>query len=142
MNDWRERVRSLALAAPSWMRERASDQLHIGGFTQVQLETPVLEVSDVPDPDEASRAMTFFVVTAVASGATVARVQCGRGPEAARLASAARETLGPALDRVDDENVFLMRYFDVYLNASAADGEELVRRLSHALEDHDDREGR
>ncbi|MDG2308865.1 MAG: hypothetical protein P8R42_30145 [Candidatus Binatia bacterium] len=131
---WTAAVRALAERAPAWMRERASAELHIGGFTQTQLETPVLEVSDLGDAEAAARAVIFFLVVAAASNASVARVQCGRGDAAARLVEATRDALGETLRKVDDENVSLMLYFDVFLAPSDSISPEQGARLLQALE--------
>jgi len=135
---WIDRVYELAETAPQWMRERASAELHIGGFTQARLETPVLEISDLEDVEEAAHALIFFLAVAAASGSTLARVRCGRGKAAERLVQEARSTLGGALDRMEDENVSLMRYFDVFLRPadtlSAREGTHVADALCEALD--------
>lgn len=132
---WRDAAGALASKAPEWMRARASAELHIGGFTQARLETPVLDVADLDDA-AASTAITFFLIVAAAGGAAVARVQCKRGAESALVASA-RANCGPAIRHVDDENAALMRYFDVFLTPPSAidapDGARLVAALESAL---------
>lgn len=131
--DWTDSVRALAPSAPEWMRARASAELHIGGFTQAQLDTPVLDVADLGDP-QATAAVVFFLVVAAASEAPVARIQCTR-EAAAALADAVRDRVGPAIERVDDENVMLMRYFDVFLNPPSSISIDDGARLVAALED-------
>jgi len=129
-------VRELAERAPDWMRKRASPELYIGGFTQARLDTPVLEAAGLPDVDQAARAVVFFVVTALAGGAAVARVQCGDAADPALLARAARDALGSALVRIDDENVALMRYFDLFLAPAKAlppaERRHMLKALEHA----------
>ena len=71
---------------------------------------------------------------AAASNASVARVQCGRGDAAARLVEATRDALGETLRKVDDENVSLMLYFDVFLAPSDSISPEQGARLLQALE--------
>ncbi len=130
---WIDAVRDLAERAPEWMRERAAAELHIGGFTQAQLETPVLEVSDLDDTDAAQCATVFFLAVALAAGASIARVHCAP-TAAAGLVAASREALGAAIHHVDDENVSLMRYFDVSLETTHTLTSDDAARLVAALE--------
>jgi len=130
---WIDSVRALAERAPEWMRERASAELHIGGFTQAQLATPVLDVSDLDDVRAAQQAVVFFLVVSMAAEADVARVQCDR-TAAPALTSAATTLAADAIDRIDDENVTLMRYFDVFLRRPSAITNDAGMRLVEALE--------
>ncbi len=135
---WADAVRALADRAPPWMHERASAELHIGGFTQTRLETPVLQMSDLDDPDAARRTTVFFLAVALASGAAVARVQCAR-ETAPNLIGTTRDALGDTVDHIDDENVSLMRYFDVFFkpaaDVSSADGMSVADALRRVLDD-------
>ncbi|HEY8516016.1 MAG TPA: hypothetical protein VIS07_10930 [Candidatus Binatia bacterium] len=112
---WREQLAALVERAPAWMRERASSALHIGGFTNVALEHPVLDAGANLDDDAAERVLVFFLAAAIVHGATLARVHCGSAARGRVLADAARRTLRGAATRIDDDNVALLRYFDVYL---------------------------
>lgn len=133
---WRDALATAVERAPATLRALASDELHIGGFTNVQLAHPVLDLRAVTDPALALQALTFFVVAAMLGGATVARVQVRR--EDADLARRAKRELRAALARVDDESVALLRYFDLYLQPidalDDAAGRALVRRLERALD--------
>lgn len=123
------------------MRELASAELHIGGFTNVQLEHPVIDLSRVAEDEAASRGLVFFLAAALAAGAQVARVHAGRSPRAVALASLAKRQLRGAVARVDDDNLRLLRYFDVYLHPAdvirPATGERVVRLLGEALREPD-----
>lgn len=119
------------------MRERASAELRIGGFTQAQLDTPVLDLSDLdPDDDRVPSLLVFFLVVSCASGASVARVRCA-GACGPVLARSAREILGDACVGVDADNVKLMHYFDVSLagptDLDPARGEALAARLASVV---------
>lgn len=129
---WSETVRTLAADAPEWMRERASAELHIGGFTQAQLDTPVLDLLGLDDVEAAARTTVFFLIVAAASGASVARVQCD-ARSAGGLVKAARNTAADAIARIDDENVSLMRYFDVFLEPADSLSNDAGARLIDAL---------
>lgn len=131
---WIDSVRALADRAPKWMRERASAELHIGGFTQAQLATPVLDVSDLDDTAAARKAVVFFLVVAAAAEAQVARILCDRS-SAPALTSAAATLAGHAIERIDDENAALMRYFDVFLRPPTVITEEAGLELVEALEE-------
>jgi hypothetical protein len=134
---WRAALAAVVAGAPDELRVLASTELHIGGFTSVRLEHPVLDLRAVADDVLAGRALAFFVAGALLSGASVARVHVRAGPPGALLARAARRSFRPALARVDDESVALLRYFDLYLQPAdaldpAARG-RLVRALERAL---------
>lgn len=134
---WRDALADLVAAAPCALRALASDELHIGGFTNVQLDHPVLDLRAVPEDRESERALAFFLAAALLHGATVARVHVARGDAGRRLARLARRRYGAVLERVDDESVALLRYFDAYLRpATAIDeaaGRTLARRVAAAL---------
>ena len=121
------------------MRELASPSLHIGGFTNVSLEHPVLDVSGDVSEERATRAVVFFLATALADGAAIARVQCGSAARGRALAAVVRRELRGATERMDDESLALMRYFDVYLKTPDAiaerTGARLVAALGRALRD-------
>jgi len=97
------------------MRERASAGLHIGGFTNVALEHPVLDVAQGVEDADAVRAATFFLAAALLHGAALGRIQCGNAARARAVAVAVRRALRGAIERVDDDNAALLRYVDVYL---------------------------
>jgi len=124
-------------SAPAWMRALASEELHIGGFTNVQLEHPVIDLSTVSEDRYAERALDFFLAACIARGATVGRVRCGRGARGRRLIARAASKFRPALARIDGDNVALMRYFDVYLKPgaglTAAAGARIARTLESVL---------
>ncbi|HYC22265.1 MAG TPA: hypothetical protein VEI94_06155 [Candidatus Bathyarchaeia archaeon] len=131
--------------APPWMRELASEELHIGGFTNVQLEHPVIDLSELSADRDAERALDFFLAACIERGAGAARVRCGRGARGRRLIARAASQFKPALVRIDGDNVALMRYFDVYLKAgadlTAAAGARIAATLENALAAcRDDRE--
>ena len=117
---WLDTLAALVAGAPETWRALASDELHIGGFTNVQLAHPVLDLRTVADEDASGRALTFFVAAALLQGATVARIHVARGADGVRLASLARRRFRAALARVDDESVALLRYFDLYLREASA----------------------
>jgi len=136
--DWRRELGDLVQAAPNWMRDLASDELHIGGFTNVQLEHPVLDVSGLADDlDRAERALTFFLAACVARGAAVARVHAGSGARGRELIALASKSFKRAIARIDGDNVALVRYFDVYLRAADEiaphSGMLLARHVRRAL---------
>jgi hypothetical protein len=124
-------------AAPAWMRALASEELHIGGFTNVQLEHPVIDLSTVSEDRDAERALDFFLGACIARAASVGRVHCGRGQRGRTLIARAASSFKPALVRIDGDNVALMRYFDVYLKPSAdltaAAGARIAGTLESAL---------
>ncbi len=134
---WREQLSAVVESAPAWMRERASAALHIGGFTNVRLEHPVLDVADSVDGADAVRAATFFLAAALLHGAALGRIHCGSGERARAIATAVRRALRGAVERVDDENAALLRYVDVYLRAPEAlddaTGARLARAAARAL---------
>jgi hypothetical protein len=119
------------------MRARASAELHIGGFTNVQLAHPVLDAAGAPDDDTAARALLFFTAASLAHGAAIARVHCGRGPRGAMIAAFARRSFRGVVARIDDESLGLLAYFDLYLHPAAAVGPKvgarLVRSVARAL---------
>lgn len=129
---WREQLAAVVERAPSWMRERASAALHIGGFTNVRLEHPVLDVAHGVDDADAVRAATFFLAAALLHGAALGRIQCGSGERARALATAVRRALRGAVERVDDENAALLRYVDVFLRAPEALDDATGARLARA----------
>jgi hypothetical protein len=127
------------------MRELASEELHIGGFTNVQLEHPVIDLSELAADRDAERALDFFLAACIERGATAARVRCGRGERGRRLIARVASQFKPVLGRIDGDNVALMRYFDVYLKAgadlTAAAGARIAATLESALAAcRDDRE--
>jgi len=134
---WLDVLAALIAGAPGSLRVLASDELHIGGFTNVRLEHPVLDVRAVADAALAERALLFFLAGALVRGATLARVQVARGAHGAQLAALVRRQLRAAVARVDDENVSLLRYFDVYLRPAAdvpqVAGARLVRLVAATL---------
>lgn len=131
--DWAAAIRARAAEAPAWMRERASAELHIGGFTQARLETPVLDACGLDEPSGGD-VVVFFLVAASAAAAPVARIQCSAS-QIDSLTAAARDRVATAIERVDDANARLMRYFDVYLRPPASIAEADAGRLRRALED-------
>ncbi|MEW6272282.1 MAG: hypothetical protein AB1689_23615 [Thermodesulfobacteriota bacterium] len=114
------------------MRARASAALHIGGFTNVALEHPVLDAGTDLGEDDAERVLVFFLAAALLHGATVARVHCGGAVRGRALAGAAKRLLRGAIARVDDDNVALLRYFDVYLKRPSEVGPRTGSRLCDA----------
>ena len=54
---WRDGLAALLRGAPGEFRELASDALHIGGFTNVCFEHPVLDLRGVADDARADRAL-------------------------------------------------------------------------------------
>jgi hypothetical protein len=137
-DDWRAAIARRLADAPAELRTLASDQLHIGGHTNVRLEHPVLDLREVEDDALATRALDFFVVAALLAGATVARVHVRRGVQTTLLPERARRALRGALRRVDDESVTLLRYFDAYLkpldDVSVASGRRLLAVVEQALD--------
>lgn len=135
---WRDALADLLRRAPDELRARASDELHIGGFTNVRLDHPVLDLRDVADEHLADRALAFFAAAALLHGASIARVHVRR-EDASALPRRAKRALRGVAGRVDDENAALLRYFDLYLLRSdeiAPDaGARLVTLLAHALGD-------
>jgi hypothetical protein len=138
MQDWRAALADLAGVAPPWMRALASDELHIGGFTNVQLAHPVIDLRSLADEERVLRAAAWFCGAAIAAGASVARFHCGATAGRA-VAAHVRRRFGGALSRVDDESVALLRYFDVYLKPSEqisdAAGSRALAATRHALAD-------
>jgi hypothetical protein len=137
-SDWRAALAAAVGRAPDELRALASDQLHIGGFTNVRLDHPVLDLRAVEDDALAARALAFFTAAALLRGATAARVHVRR-EDAGTLPRRAKRELRGIVRRVDDENAALMRYFDLHLRAPAevrADaGRRLARRVAEALAD-------
>lgn len=135
---WREALAQLLARAPEELRGLASSELHIGGFTDVRLEHPLLDLRAVTDDVLATRALAFFVAGALLGGATVARVHVASGVQGVALARAARRAFKPVLARVDDESVALLRYFDLYLHDApaldAAAASRLVRTVERAMQ--------
>jgi hypothetical protein len=135
--DWRAAIAERLAEAPAELRALASDELHIGGHTNVRLEHPVLDLREVDDDALATRALDFFVVAALLAGAGVARVHVRRGAQATSLAQRARRQLRAALLRVDDETVALLRYFDVYFRPldeiTASSGRRVLALIERAL---------
>jgi hypothetical protein len=136
-DDWRTTAAELIGTAPDTLRALASDELHIGGHTNVQLAHPVLDLRAVDDDALATRALDFFVVASLLRGAELARVHVRRGVQATTLARRARRELRAAVTRVDDENLALLCYFDVYLQradaVAASDGARLVALVERAV---------
>jgi hypothetical protein len=130
---WVDTLTALIADAPESLRELASDELHIGGFTNVQLAHPLLDLRGVGEAVERERALAFFLGAALLRGATVARVHAASGAEAARLARIARRRLAPALARVDDESTALLRYFDAYLVPAETIEAAAGKRLAGAV---------
>ena len=134
---WRDALAAAVAGAPEELRALASEELHIGGFTNVRLEHPVLDLRPLEDDGLAERALLFFLAGALLQGAAVARVHVRNGARGKDLATLARRRLRPAVARVDDESVALLRYFDVYLRPSASldekAGGQLVRAVARAL---------
>jgi hypothetical protein len=127
------------------MRDLASDELHVGGFTNVQLAHPVLDVSGLADDlERAERVLAFFLAACVARGAAVARVHTGSGARGRELIAHASKSFGRAITRIDGDNVALVRYFDLYLRApeeiAPHSGMLLARHVRRALAP--EREGR
>ena len=125
---WREELAELVRRAPDELRALASDELHIGGFTNVRLEHPVLDLRDVADEALAARALAFFAAASVLRDAAVARVHVRR-EHASVLPRRAKSELRGLLARIDDENASLLRYFDLYLQPAASLSSEAGRRL-------------
>lgn len=136
--DWRAALAETVGRAPDELRALASDELHVGGFTNVRLDHPVLDLREVADDALAARALVFFAAAALLRGATVARVHVRRA-DAGTLPRRAKRDLRGVLLRVDDENASLMRYFDLHLRAPAAvradAGRRLARLVAEALAD-------
>ena len=134
---WRDALAAVVARAPEALRALASAELHIGGFTNVRLEHPLLDLRAVEDDGLAGRALAFFVAGALLAGAEVARVHARSGAQGTVLARSARRSFKAALARIDDENVGLLRYFDLYFHpATALDGHaaaRLVRTVERAL---------
>lgn len=135
---WRDALADLLRRAPDELRALASDELHIGGFTNVRLEHPVLDLRDAAGDVLAQRALAFFTAAALLHGATIARVHVRR-EDAASLPRRARRDLRGVVTRIDDENVVLLRYFDLYLPSPDAvppeAGARLAKLLARALAD-------
>ncbi|MBY0278093.1 hypothetical protein K2Z84_22390, partial [Candidatus Binatia bacterium] len=75
---WRSALAAALARAPAAFRALASDELHIGGFTNVRLAHPVLDAREIADETRAADAVVFFVAGAVLQGATLARVHVRR----------------------------------------------------------------
>jgi len=139
MQDWRAALGDLARAAPPWMRALASEELHIGGFTNVQLAHPVIDLRPLSNEERALRAAAWFCGASIAAGASVARFHCGAAATGPTVAAHVRRRFSGALSRVDDESVALLRYFDVYLKPteeiSDAAGSRALAAMRHALAD-------
>ncbi len=131
---WREALAALLARAPDELRGLASSELHIGGFTDVRLEHPVLDLRGVADDALATRALAFFVAGSLLGGATIARVHVASGAQGVALARAAKRSFKPVLGRVDDESVALLRYFDLYLQDAPALDAAAAQRLVRAVE--------
>lgn len=132
--DWRAPLAEAVAGAPEELRALASPELHIGGFTNVRLDHPVLDLRAVEDDAHAVRALAFFTAAALLRGATVARVHVRRD-HAGSLARRARRDLRGVLLHVDDENASLLRYFDLHLRPAAAVRAEAGRGLARLLVD-------
>ena len=130
---WLARLAALLPDAPEWMRALASAELHIGGFTNVQLDHPVLDATGAPDDEAAGRALLFFAGASLVHGAAIARVHCGRGPRGPHLARLARTELRGAVARVDDESLRLVGYFDLYFKPAAAIAPAVGTRIRRAV---------
>jgi hypothetical protein len=130
---WLDRVSTLVEQAPQWLCDLASDELHIGGFTQAQLAHPVIDVARLGGDAEAEQAVIFFVAACLAADVRAGRVQCGRGPRGTALIGFARRNLRSAIERIDGENVALLRYFDVYLKAAGEIGQTAGLKIAHSL---------
>ena len=135
---WRDTLAAALQRAPEELRALASDELHIGGFTNVQLEHPMLDLREVADEALAARALTFFAAAALLRGAALARVHVHRELADAVARHAKRELRG-VVQRIDDANVSLLRYFDLYLQplAEVADGAgtRLAKSVARALDE-------
>jgi len=131
---WREALAALLARAPDELRGLASSELYIGGFTDVRLEHPVLDLRGVSDDALATRALAFFVAGSLLGGASVARVHVASGVQGVALARAARRSFKAVLARVDDESVALLRYFDLYLHADPALDATAAARLTRTVE--------
>lgn len=136
--EWRDALADLLRRAPDEFRALASDKLHIGGFTNVRLDHPVLDLRDVADETRADGALAFFAAAALLHGATIGRVHVRR-EDASTSPRRARRALRGVAARVDDDNASLLRYFDLYLlpmDEIAPDaGARLVKLLARALGD-------
>lgn len=130
---WRDGLAAALERAPAALRALASHELHVGGFTNVRLEHPVLDLRGVADEARAADAIVFLTAGALLHGATLARVHLRR-EHAASLPARARRALRGVLLRVDDENVGLLRYFDLYLAPLAEIGDQAGARLRRAVE--------
>ena len=125
---WREALVELVRRAPEELRALASDELYIGGFTNVRLDHPVLDLREVADEASATRALAFFAAASVLRDATVARVHVRR-EHASVLPRRAKRDLRGVVARIDDENASLLRYFDLYLQPAASLSSDAGRRL-------------
>ena len=96
---WRDALAALLRRAPDEFRELASDALHIGGFTNVRLEHPVLDLRGVADEARADRALAFFAAAALLHGAAIARVHVRR-EDASALPRRAKRALRGAITRI------------------------------------------
>ena len=120
------------------MRELASEELHIGGFTDVQLEHPVVDVAPLAEaPERSQAAVVFFLCACMLRGATIARVHVASSAQGRALIDTMRRAGRGAIARIDGENVALMRYFDLYLKPldelSQRSAATLARTLERAL---------
>lgn len=125
---WRDALGDLVRQAPDELRRLASDELHIGGFTNVRLAHPVLDLREVVDDTLGSGAVAFFTAAALLRGATVARVHVRR-EHAATLPRRAKRDLRGVLARVDADSASLLLYFDLYLRPVAEVRADAGRRL-------------
>lgn len=132
--DWRTTLAAVVARAPAELRARASSELHIGGFTNVRLEHPVLDLRGGVAEDLAARAVVFFVAAALLGAARVARVHVDTGAQGTTLARLARRSFKSLLLRVDDESVALVRYFDLYLQPNPTLAPDAAARLVRAVE--------
>jgi hypothetical protein len=134
---WRDALAVALDRAPDELRALASDELHIGGFTNVRLAHPVLDLREIADEARAARALLFFAAAALLRGATLARVHVRREHATALPHHAKRELRGVA-QRIDDDNAGLLRYFDLYLLPLAevrdAAGTRLVASVARSFD--------
>jgi hypothetical protein len=137
MQGWRAALVELAGSAPSWMRALASPELHIGGFTDVQLAYPMIDLRSLDDDGTTLRAAVWFCAAVIARGALVARLHCGRAARGSAMAARLRRDFRGSLVRIDDEGLALLRYFDIYPKAneeiSDAAGQRALAAMRRAL---------
>jgi hypothetical protein len=134
---WLAALAGAVAGAPEDLRALASAELHIGGFTNVQLEHPVLDLRAIDDAEASARALIFFLAAALLREARIARIHVASGSAGAALAKLARKHFRAALERVDDESVSLLRYFDLYLRPATdiepAAGTRIARHVAGVL---------